>query len=202
MESALEHILESGILPEGCFADRQGTGPELDSAAVTNDESQPITVPGKLDEPSISSTEDHDATESTQEEVLDPVDDEPTEVTPTAPLPTEEHLQPTPEKPLSLPFLKTSLLEVSPPTPRDPSPVQAAMESLSPARDDPPTSPTERKEEELQLPTDICEFPVVSHDDEPDETIAEEGNLILVSINNRSQTATCRRRRRARICAP
>jgi hypothetical protein len=170
-------------LPEGCFADRQGTGHELDPA-VTNDENQPITVPGKVDEPSLSSVEDHDATETTQEEVLDPVNNQPTEVTPTAPLPLEEHLQPTPEKPLSLPFLKTSLLEVSPPTPRDPSPVQAAMESLSPARDDLPTSPTERKEEELQLPTDVCDFPVVSHDDKPDET-PTQGNRILALFTNR-----------------
>ena len=73
-------------LPEGCFADRQGTGHELDPA-VTNDENQPISVPGKVDEPSLSSTEDHDETETTQEEELDPVDNEPTEVTPTAPLP-------------------------------------------------------------------------------------------------------------------
>lgn len=79
--------------------------------------------------------------------------------------PTEEDiLHPKPTIAMSNPLLK-SVLEDTPPTPRDSSPLQIAIDSIHPSKvedDDHLTSPTERKEEEVQLPTAVCEFPLVS----------------------------------------
>jgi hypothetical protein len=78
--------------------------------------------------------------------------------------PAEENvvLQPKPENPL----LK-AVAEVTPPTPRDSSPLQMVL-------DDHPISPTDRKEVEVQPPTSICEFPLVTKGDEPENIVEGE----------------------------
>ena len=75
---------------------------------------------------------------------------------------------PTPQHPsLTNPRLK-SVNDEMPPTPRHSSPLQIALEQIHPSNpkgeDHRLTSPTERKEEAVQLPTEVCEFPVLARD--------------------------------------
>lgn len=58
--------------------------------------------------------------------------------------------------------LSKSVHESTPPTPGDSSPLRVAIDKIYPSKvdnDDLFTSPTERKEGEVQLPTRVCEFP-------------------------------------------
>ena len=74
--------------------------------------------------------------------------------------------------PISNPFL-TLVLDVTPPTPRDASPLQLAIEEIHPSNvDEETTSPVERKEEEVGLPVEVCEFPVITNEEE--EQAADE----------------------------
>lgn len=81
-------------------------------------------------------------------------------------------LHPIPEFPISSPFLKFAL-EITPPsTPRDSSPMQQAIEKIhSTTVDEEPSSPVDRKEEDVLPPTSVCNFTPV---DEP----SREGNLL------------------------
>jgi hypothetical protein len=88
---------------------------------------------------------------------------------------TEEDLllQPKPEISVANPLLK-SVLEITPPTPRDSSPMQQVIDSIHPsALDEEPTSPVDRKEEEVLHPTEVCDLMEIAKDDEP----SREGNL-------------------------
>jgi hypothetical protein len=87
----------------------------------------------------------NDASESTEKDVL---------------------IEPTP---ISNPLLQ-SVLDIAPPTPRDASPLQIAIENIHPSAVDGETlSPVERKEEEVQFPTEVCEFPVISKEEDASE---------------------------------
>jgi hypothetical protein len=94
--------------------------------------------------------------------------------------PTEEEiLHPEPTIAIANPWLK-SALEDTPPTPRDSSPLQIAIDSIHPSKvadDDHLTSPIERKEEDVQLPTEVCKFPLVSEHSVEAE-INEKGKII------------------------
>ena len=88
-------------------------------------------------------------------------------------------VQPTPQHAaLTNPSLKSVLDEI-PPTPRHASPLQIALEQIHPSKvdgeDHPLTSPTERKEEGVQLPTGVCEFPVVAGDSNDNTQPPENG---------------------------
>jgi hypothetical protein len=88
---------------------------------------------------------------------------------------TEEDLvlQPKPEIPVANPLLK-SVLEITPPTPRDSSPMQQVIDSIHPSTvDEEPTSPVDKKEEEVLHPTEVCDLMEIAKDDEP----SREGNL-------------------------
>ena len=73
-------------------------------------------------------------------------------------------------------------MEITPPTPRDSSPLQIAMDKIRSSKVDEYshlTSPTERKEGEVQLPTGVCEFSVPPADD--DDTKAKgKGNFLSI----------------------
>lgn len=60
-----------------------------------------------------------------------------------------------------------SVLEAMPPTPRNSSPSQLVIESIHPSKpyDDSLVSPTERKENEVQQPTEVCGFPLIPSDE-------------------------------------
>ena len=94
-------------------------------------------------------------------------------------------VHPTPQHAaLTNPLLK-SVLEEMPPTPRHSSPLQLALEQIHSSKvdDDPPlTSPTERKEEGVQLPTKVCDFPVVAGDVTNNLETAENGNFCSVRV--------------------
>jgi hypothetical protein len=91
----------------------------------------------------------------------------------------DEILQPTPEFPISNPLLKF-MLELPPPTPRDSSPMQQALKDMHPANvDEEPTSPVDRKEEDVMPPTSICNF-IPANVDEP----SRQGNLPTTQILN------------------
>jgi hypothetical protein len=196
IESAAERVLEpmenGGEFPFGrVFADRQGeTGPELPDPPDLNEQgAQPTAISGKVDEPSVSSVEDHDTKETHSKEDLDSASHENIESASTAlPAIKETLLQPTPEKPIL--SVKLPLLEGSLPTPRDSSPVQTAMDQYVPEIVDHPTSPTERKEDELQQPTGVCYFSVAKSDDNHVENVAE-GTCNVNVTNNRTGTAKC-----------
>jgi hypothetical protein len=87
---------------------------------------------------------------------------------------TEEDLvlQPKPEIPFANPLLK-SVLEITPPTPRDSSPMQQVIDSIHPSTLEEPTSHVDRKEEEVLHPTEVCDLMEIAKDDEP----SREGNL-------------------------
>jgi hypothetical protein len=193
-ESVLEPMANGGESPfRRVFADRQGeTGPELPDPPDLNDQgAQPTAISGKLDEPSVSSVEDHDTKETRSKEDLDSASHENFDSASTAfPDIKETLLQPTPEKPIL--SVKLPLLEGSLPTPRDSSPVQTAMDQFVPEIVDHPTSPTERKEDELQQPTEVCYFPVVNNDDDHIENVAE-GTCNVNVTDNRTRTAKCQR---------
>lgn len=75
--------------------------------------------------------------------------------------------------PISNAFLKFAL-ENPPPTPRNKSPGQIVVEGIhSSVVDGETRSPVERKEEEVQLPTEVCEFPVISTQEKADEGISD-----------------------------
>jgi len=107
--------------------------------------------------------------------------------------PTEEALSaeetglvhPTPQHAaLTNPLLK-SVFDEMPPTPRHSSPLQLALEQIHSSKvdDDPPlTSPTERKEEGVQLPTKVCDFPVVAGDVTNNLDTAENGKFCSVRV--------------------
>ena len=88
---------------------------------------------------------------------------------------TEENLLLAP-KPISNPLLK-SVLDITPPTPRDASLLQIAIEEIHPSHvGEETTSPVERKEGEVKLPTEVCEFPVISKEE------AEEGPVDGINL--------------------
>jgi hypothetical protein len=130
--------------------DEEETVPSTQFIAVKDDDS---TI--QRDE---AKEEDLDSTEPTEEDIL---------------------LHPEPTIAIANPWLK-SVLEDTPPTPRDSSPLQIAIDSIHPSKvadDGHLTSPIERKEEEVQLPTEVCEFPLVSkHSGEAE--INEKGKII------------------------
>ena len=77
------------------------------------------------------------------------------------------------------------MTEITPPTPRNSSPLQIAIDKIHPSKldhDGHLTSPTERKEEEVQLPTGVCEFPVAPGVDS--DTKSEEGTLNFLFLIN------------------
>jgi hypothetical protein len=94
-------------------------------------------------------------------------------------------VHPTPQHAaLTNPLLK-SVLDEMPPTPRHSSPLQLALEQIHSSKvdDDPPlTSPTERKEEGVQLPTKVCDFPVVAGDVTNNLETAENGKFCSVRV--------------------
>ena len=92
------------------------------------------------------------------------------------PNPDEPDLQePVPTTGKSNPLLK-QVLDITPPTPRDSSPLHLAINSIHPSKaydDDHPISPTERKEGDVLPPIEICEFQPPSEDHEVEETDIE-----------------------------
>ena len=87
------------------------------------------------------------------------------------------------ESTLRYPLLK-NIHKSAPPTPRDPSPLRVALDEIHPSKipeDDNPISPTARKEEEIQLPTAICDFSAVTNDDEPQ--LVKKGNSLVENDN-------------------
>ena len=86
---------------------------------------------------------------------------------------------------LTNPFLK-SVLDEMPPTPRHSTPLQIALEEIHPSKEDGEdhslTSPTERKEEGVHLPTEVCEFPVVPGDSSGNIETPENGNSAKFSV--------------------
>lgn len=130
----------------------------------------------------VSPEDQHQDVTTDQHEESTTQDDEPTEVTMQSADPEEESLiHPKPEIALENPLLK-SAMEITPPTPRNSSPLQIVIDNIHPSKidqDDHLTSPTERKEEEVQLPTGVCEFPVAPEGDCDNKT-EEEGNFLLV----------------------
>jgi len=114
--------------------------------------------------------------QTTQEEKESAIDDsEETHVIDQTAGETEEEVQHevfTPI-PISNAFLKFAL-ENAPPTPRNSSPGQILVEGIhSSFVDGEIGSPVERKEEEVRLPTEICEFPVISTQDKAVEGVSD-----------------------------
>lgn len=76
--------------------------------------------------------------------------------------PTDENVLVNPKPKIGLTnALFKSVHESTPPTPGDSSPLRVAIDKIYPSKvddDDLFTSPTERKEGEVQLPTRVCEF--------------------------------------------
>ena len=73
-------------------------------------------------------------------------------------------------------------MEITPPTPRDSSPLQIVVDKIHPSKVDEDghlTSPTERKEEEVRLPTGVCEFSVPPADNDDAKT-EEKGNVLSI----------------------
>ena len=124
--------------------------PDPPSETVSTD-SQPVDQEKQTTQEKESTTDDSEETH-----VIDPTAGE-----------TEEEVQHevfTPI-PISNAFLKFAL-ENPPPTPRNKSPGQILVEGIhSSFVDGEIGSPVERKEEEVKLPTEICEFPVISTQD-------------------------------------
>jgi hypothetical protein len=94
-------------------------------------------------------------------------------------------VHPTPQHAaLTNPLLK-SVLDEMPPTPRHSSPLQLALEQIHSSKvddDRPLTSPTEKKEEGVQLPTKVCDFPVVAGDVTNNLETAENGKFCSVRV--------------------
>lgn len=70
-------------------------------------------------------------------------------------------------------------MEITPPTPRDSSPLQIAIDKIHSSKIDHDghlTSPTERKEDEVRFPVGVCEFPVGPEGDS-DAKMEEECNV-------------------------
>ena len=123
----------------------QDTGTSDSQPGEKDTEQEVAHEQNDANEDETAKTDVHDGSGSTEEDVL---------------------LQPTP---ISNPLLK-SVLDITPPTPRDASPLQIAIESIHPpAVEGQTTSPVERKEEEVRLPTEVCEFPVISTVEESSE---------------------------------
>jgi hypothetical protein len=87
--------------------------------------------------------------------------------------PTQDALlHPKPLFATSNPSLRPAF-DVAPPTPRYSSPSQLVIDSIRPSKvheDGSLVSPTGRKEGEVQSPTKVCEFPLMSTDDGGEET--------------------------------
>jgi hypothetical protein len=138
---------EEHVLPEVVIPDTEHTDESCEAQNVP-EETKPVG----------NGEEEHDANHATA---------------PNASTEEDFLLQPKPEIPVANPLLK-SVLEITPPTPRDSSPMQQVIESLhSSALDEEPTSPVDRKEEEVLHPTKVCDLMEIAKDDEP----SREGNL-------------------------
>jgi hypothetical protein len=160
----------------GCFADRRfldEAGPKLHDKTDLGGEHEHDGV--------LSEEHNTEVTPENHEESATQ-DDEPTEAK-TQPTGLEEDLllHPKPEIALENPLLR-SVMEITPPTPRDSSPMQAAIDEIHPSKVDEDghlTSPTERKEEEVQWPTGVCDFSVSPADNDDTKT-EEKGNFLSI----------------------
>jgi len=121
------------------------------------------------DEPVPESNIPDDAAKDTEHPSIN--DDEPLAEEPLQETPVEEPalVHPDPQHAaLANPLLKSAVFDEMPPTPRHATPLQLALEELHPSQLDGqyPTlkSPTERKEEAVHPPTEVCDFPVVHGD--------------------------------------
>lgn len=146
------------LFRSGCFADPRLLGE--DESGLT-DTQMHENVLSDVPESEVTAVAEEDLptqaveVESIENDSVDPTDD-------------DILIYPKPEIAITNPLLQ-SVLEISPPTPRDSSPLQLAIDEIHPPKvdeDDHLTSPTERKEEEVQLPTGICQFPLTPEDDD------------------------------------
>jgi len=151
-----------------------GDGEPIPSLKEKEEEKEEDALPAQLN-----------ASEDEEINVAAPVsvDNPPAAETPSSEQPVLVHPSPQ-HAALTNPLLK-SVLDEMPPTPRHSSPLQLALEQIHPSKvdEDPPlTSPTERKEEGVQLPTKVCDFPVVAGDVSSNLETPENGTCCSVRV--------------------
>ena len=147
----------------------QDTGTSDSQPGEKDTEQEVAQEQNDANEDETAETDVHDGSGSTEEDLL---------------------LQPTP---ISNPLLK-SVLDITPPTPRDASPLQIAIERIHPpAVEGQTTSPVERKEEEVRLPTEVCEFPVISTDEESSEAETDGTSPCMFVANLSAPSRSCGR---------
>lgn len=155
-EHSFENTIErdnNGEIADGTFScyptDRQDASPELPERTHKADGDDQIATPD-VKEGSLPGVDPELPPETAHVEETDARDVPPSDS------PLLEH------KPEDTPVNRAQYsLEIPPSTPRPSSPLRIAIDSIHPTKpteDDHPTSPTKRKEEAVQPPTEICEF--------------------------------------------
>lgn len=130
-----EHVLSNPSIPDTASETASTESQPIEEEKQTTQEEKELTNDDSVDAHVIDTTGETE--DEVQHEVFTPI-------------------------PISNAFLKFAL-ENPPPTPRNRSPGQILVEGIhSSFADGEIGSPVERKEEEVQLPTEICEFPVIS----------------------------------------